>query len=328
MKRVWTILLLGVFLLIAGAGCNPVRKITTDVLEPAKIAFPDDVFSVGYLMDEPRLVVNTRTNREAKVDARQQFWTGLMDLAVNSPRFNPRSLQLIEYSNDSLPQDTLDWKQVEHITDSLDLDALAVFHEFTFSDSLDRKVVYEFENSAYYFIYKVNAKMLWRIYEPRKRRIISEYTYEEQYVWESASPDEREAIRNLVDLDRAYRLSAYWAGYDSGQILFPYWEEKNRFYYVRGSRNFRQAKDYVEEKNWPKAIELWKKSFNRGSKELARRAAFNIAFACEMMGKIDLALEWANRAQEIQYMPRVEEYLQTLRERRQKLDKLDEQMPI
>jgi len=318
----------GGLFLIAGAGCSSVEKITTDVLEPAEIAFPEDVFSVGYLMDEPQLTVNTRANRKAKVDARQQFWTGLMDVAMNSPRFNPRSLQLIEYSNDSLPADTLAWEQVVQITDSLDLDALAVFHQYTLSDSLDRQIVYEFESSAYYFIYQIEARVLWRIYEPRNRRIINEYTYEEEYIWESASSYEREAIRNLVDLDRAYRLSAYWAGYDSGHVLFPHWEEKERFYYARGSRNFRQARDHVEDKNWEKAIELWKKSFNRGSKELARRAAFNIAFACEMMGKIDLALEWANRAQEIQYTPRVKEYLDTLRERRQKLDKLDEQMPI
>jgi len=328
MKRVSTILLLGVFFLWAGTGCSPVKKITTDVLEPAEIAFPDDIFSLGYLMDEPRLVVNTRANRKAKVDARQEFWTGLMDVAVNSPRFNPRSLRLIEYSNDTLSADTLAWEQVEQITDSLDLDALAVFHRFSFSDSLKRQVVYEFESSSYYFIYAINARVHWRIYAPRSRRIINEYTYKEEYIWESASPYEREAIRNLVDLDRAFQLAAYWAGYDSGHILFPYWEEKERFYYGKGSRNFRQARDHVEDKNWEKAIELWKKSFNRGSEELARRASFNIAFACEMMGKIELALEWANKAQEIQYTPRVEKYIQTLRERRQKLDTLDEQMPI
>ena len=327
MKRIGFFVLLCV-LITAGTSCDPLKRIRTDVLEPAEIAFPEDVFSVGYLIDEPRIIVNTRANREPGMDAQQQFWTGLMDAAMTSPRFNPRSLKLIETTNDTVPSDTLEWARVKHLTDSLDLDALAVMHLFVLSDSLERQLMYEFATTTFYFIYEVNAKVLWRIYHPAERDVFSEYTYEEEFIWESASEEEHQAIRNLVDLDRAYRSSAYWSGNDIGHLMFPYWEETESIYYGKGSRNFRKASDHVEQNQWEKAIELWTNSFRSTNKELARRAAFNIAFACEMLGKIDLAIEWLQRAQDIQYNRRASEYLETLQERKEKLEKLDQQMPI
>ena len=318
-------LLVGFILLLTA--CSPVSKIETDVLEPAEMAFPGDVYSVGYLIGEPHLEVNTRTN-EIDVDARQQFWTGLMDVANTSPRFNPRSLRLVEPSKDSIPSDTLSWQMVKHWTDSLDLDALAVMHRFSLYDSLKRKLVFDLGASNYYFIYQVHAQVQWRIYDPAQRRIFHEHEYEEQFVWESASPQEREAIRGIVDLDRAFRLSSYWSGYDIGRIMFPYWVTESRSYFSGGSRNFRNARDYVEQNQWQNAIDLWKKSFKSNNEQLAFRAAYNIAFALEMLGKIDQAIEWLKRAQQIQFHNKTQEYLEILHQRQQKLDKLDEQMPI
>jgi len=328
MKRTGILGLFGVLLLVVAA-CSPVSKINTDVLEPAGMSFPEEVYSVGFLLGEPRMVVNTRTNdRPDDVDGRQQFWTGLMDVAMNSPRFNPRSLYLVEPTGDTIPSDTLSWQALEHWTDSLDLDALAVLHQFRLSDSLRRKLVFDYGTSNYYFIYKVNARIHWRIYDPRNRMMVHEQKYDEEFVWESAAPEERQALRDLVGLDRAYRLSSYWSGYDIGQILFPYWVSETRSYYSRGSRNFRDARDYVRENRWQDAIDLWKKSFKRSNDELAHRAAYNIAFALEMLGKVDKAIDWLNRAQEIQYRKKTREYLDILEQRREKLNQLDEQMPI
>ena len=311
------------------AGCSPIRKMKTDVLEPAEMVFPDEVFTVGYVVPSPLMQVNTRTGSpQPNVDATQQFWTGLMDVAVNSPRFNPRSLKLLDTSGVTTSSDTLSRAQVRHISDSLGLDAVALVHPFILSDSLEREIMYDYGSASFYFIYQVQAKIHWKLYHPGKQKIVNQSQYDEEFVWESVGATERDAIHRLIGLNRAFRLSAYWAGYDMGQIMFPFWEEQTRTYYARGSRNFREARDYVEQNQWQKAIDLWKKSFTRPNKELARRAAYNIGFALEMMGKIDQAIRWINRAQEIQYHKKAAEYLEILRERQEKLQQLDRQMPI
>jgi len=316
-------------LMLMLAACSPVSKIDTEVLEPAGLAFPDDVYSVGYLIGEPHIKINSRTHaRPDDVDARQQFWTGLMDVANTSPRFNPRSLSLVQPLSDTLPSDTLSWQVVERYTDSLNLDALAVMHRFLLTDSLKRELVFNYGAGNYYFIYKVNALIKWRLYDPLQQEIFHGEKYQEQFVWESAAPKEREAIRGLVDLDRAFRLSSYWAGYDIGQTMFPYWVTESRSFFSGGSSNFREASDYVEQNRWQDAIDLWKKSFKRPNEELAYRAAYNIAFALEMLGEIDQAIDWLNRAQQIQYRKKTREYLEILQQRKEKLDKLDEQMPL
>ena len=315
-------------LLLAVTACSPVSKMQTEVLEPAGMAFPGNVYTVGYLVGEPQIEITTRTHAQPDVDVRQQLWTGLMDVAATSPRFNPNGLRLLEPSADTLSYDTLSWQVVEHWTDSLNLDALAVMHRFSLSDELEKDLVFDFGASNYYFIYTVNALITWRMYDPAQRKIFDQRQYKEQFVWESAAPEEREAIRQLVGLDRAFRLSSYWAGYDIGQIMFPYWVTETRSFYKRGSRNFRQATDYVEQNRWQEAIDLWKKSFRRSSEELAYRAAYNIAFALEMLGEVDQAIEWLKRARQIQYRKKTEEYLEILQQRKEKLEKLDGQMPI
>lgn len=309
-------------------GCSPVEKVNTDVLEPADMSFPDGIYRVGYLIGEPAVRVNTRPNSLPQVDERQQLWTGMMDVAATSPRFNTRALMNIVPSTDTIARDTLNWPQVQHYTDSLDLDALVVFHRFSLTDSLDLELMYDYGVTSYYFVYLVEADIYWRMYDPAKQEVFSERRYKEQYVWESASTDKRQAAMNIMGLDRAFRRAAYWAGYDLGQIMFPYWVQQTRSYYARGNSVFRNASKHVENNQWQKAIDLWKKTFQQNSEELAFRAAFNIAFACEMMGDIDLAIEWIDRALEIYSYKKAREYREVLLERQDKLEDIEQQMPV
>lgn len=315
-------------LLLLMMGCSPLEKINTDVLEPAEMTFPDEIYRVGYLIGEPRIAINTRENQVPQVDERQQMWTGMMDVASTSPRFNTRALMKIEPSRDTIAYDTLTWSQVKHYTDSLNLDALAVFHRFAMTDSLDLELIYDYGVANYYFVYQVEADIYWRIYDPDKREVFSEQQYKEQFVWESVSTDKREATMRLVGLNRAFRQSSYWAGYDIGQRMFPYWVQESRTYFARGNRLFRDARKHVEDNQWQKAIDLWKKAFKKDSQELAFRAAFNIAFACEMMGEMDLAIKWINRALDIYSYKKAREYKEVLLERQDKLEDIEQQMPI
>ncbi len=326
MKRFVSIGIASIFLILSS--CSPIRKMNTDVLEPAEFKFPDDVYSLAFLMPEPQVVINTRTYDEIDATPDKDLWAGITDIASISPRFNVNSFKLLDSYKDTIRQDTLDWDEVRHVADSLDVDALVVLHQLKFSDSLEREIVYDLDYSEIYFVYEVHSLVDWKIYDPRKQSIINKDVYKEKFVWESLGDNEREAIRRLVDISEAYSSAGYWSGNDIGHLMFPYWVEEQRFYYLRGNKYFRRARDEVENDNWQKAIDIWKKNFKLESEDAAFRAAHNIAFACEMLGKIDLAIEWAEKALDIAYTKRTEEYLDTLRERKEKLEKLDQQMPL
>ncbi|MGM0529882.1 MAG: DUF6340 family protein [Bacteroidota bacterium] len=320
---------IGIFLIFFFLwSCSPIRKMNTDVLEPAEISFPDDVYSMAFLMPEPEVVINTRTYDEIDARPGKELWTGITDIAAISPRFNVNSFKLLEEYTDTIRQDTIEWTQVKRITDSIDVDALMVLHQIEFSDSLEREIAHDFDYEGFYFVYEIYSIVEWKIYDPRSQTIFNEHTYEEKFVWEAFGGDEREAISQLVDINEAFSSAAYWSGNDMGHILFPYWVEESRVYYIRGNKYFRRARDQVEKNNWQNAIDIWKKNFKLDSKEAAYRAAHNIAFACELLGKIDLAIEWAEKALDIEYTKHTRDYLDKLQERKEKLEKIDKQMPI
>ena len=45
-------------ILLALASCSPVNKVTTEVLEPADVAFPEDVYSMALLTAQPNIQIN------------------------------------------------------------------------------------------------------------------------------------------------------------------------------------------------------------------------------------------------------------------------------
>lgn len=321
------LLLLIPWVMVYFLSCSPVKELEMDVLEPAEISFPDDVFTLAFLIPGPKVKVNSRNQYQLDSIPENEFWKGIRDVAENSPRFNVNSLSLIGEYTDSLPEDTLDWHIVTGITDSVNVDMLVVMHPFTMVDSLKRKMVAKYNYEGYYYLYKIHSKATWRIYHPEKMKVLSDKNYDESYVWESLT-DEWGAVIRLIDLRQAFSSAAYWSGHDIGQIMFPYWVKENRFYYIRGNRYFRQARDYVNQNNWQRAISIWKKNFKLNDPGAAYRAAHNIAFACEMMGKVELAIEWAENALDIMHKSQTRRYLHLLREREKKLEQIDQQMPI
>lgn len=326
MKKIFAISI--PILLVILSSCSPIQKMNTDVLEPAEIYFPDDIYSLAFLMPEPEVIINTRTYDEIDAEPGQDLWAGITDIASVSPRFNVNSLKLLDKYTDTIMQETLEWDEVERITDSMAVDALVVLHQVKLSDSLQREIVYDLDYEGFYFVYEVYATIKWKIYDPRNQSIFNEHTYNEKFVWESLAYDERQAIMELVGINEAFSSAAYWSGNDIGHIFFPYWVEEQRFYYMRGNKHFRRARDQVEKNNWQKAIDIWKQNFKLNSEDAAYRAAYNIAFASEMLGKIDLAIEWAEKALDIGYTRKTQDYLNTLRERKEKLEKIDKQMPL
>ena len=57
-----------------------------------------------------------------------------------------------------------------------------------------------------------------------------------------------------------------------------------------------QAARYVEADNWERASEIWRQLVDQADPKTAGRAAHNLAVASERLSKLELALQWAEKA--------------------------------
>jgi hypothetical protein len=74
------------------------------------------------------------------------------------------------------------------------------------------------------------------------------------------------------------------------------------------------------EGNWATAVEKWKGIAEKaGSKTLKSKAQFNVALGYEILGDIDLAIQWALNSYNTMYRPLTYEYLETLKRRKNEL---------
>jgi hypothetical protein len=77
-----------------------------------------------------------------------------------------------------------------------------------------------------------------------------------------------------------------------GSKLAPSWMPVERMYYTSGNPTMQMAEKFALQNEWLKAAEIWNRESKNKNKKIAAKATFNMAIACEMEGKFDLAIDW------------------------------------
>ncbi len=72
----------------------------------------------------------------------------------------------------------------------------------------------------------------------------------------------------------------------------PSWIPVERKYYNSGNPRMIAAEKYALANDWLKAAEVWNKESKNANQKIAAKACYNLALACEMEGKYDLAIDW------------------------------------
>ena len=81
--------------------------------------------------------------------------------------------------------------------------------------------------------------------------------------------------------------------------FFVQWQPDYRQLFVYPGSVWRKAFSHAEKFEWEKAIELWKPELYHIDTLRAACAAVNIAVGCEMLDRLELALEWLDVAEKI-----------------------------
>ncbi|MGM0496488.1 MAG: DUF6340 family protein [Bacteroidota bacterium] len=313
--------------LVLLAGCSPIKEVETETLQPAEITFPAHFSNIAFILSYPDNEFELVNKESFKDNILKELKYGIADITDNSPRFlpgnillfNPSELNIVE-STDSIGTDKL-----YYIADSLQVDGLIFLQKFSLDSRLKKE--YNYDYGEYYLNFKITSKASWKIFSRLETEFIDSFDYSEKYVWESLSSSEINAIAKLPDYPDSFKEAAYWTGYDYANRIFPIWETNKRVYYARGNKVMRSAKEKVENNNWKEAIRLWKRNLSHPEDEMISRSAYNIALAMEMMGKIDLAMKWAKKAYEINNKQRAMQYYEDLKQRKEEMSKLENQLP-
>lgn len=291
-------------------------SITLNVLVPADINVPSEIKSLaainrslpakGEKFNNVLEGVITGEGLFIDRDASFRCIDGVARGLVESPRFTisvPPNLDLKGTGTGQWPI-PLEWPQVEKICNDNKADALLVLETFDSNNTrniktIDKKRTENGKEIMYVeFIARLDVaiKAGWRIYEPKNKRIIDQNVYVDHLAFEKSALSEQEATKLLPVQRNATMDAGFYAGQQYSRRISPTYMNTGRSYYIRGNDNFKTAKRKVQTNQWAEAAEIWQKALSDSDNKVKGRAAYNLALAAEVEGKLDLAVEWAKKA--------------------------------
>jgi hypothetical protein len=130
----------------------------------------------------------------------------------------------------------------------------------------------------------------------------------------------------MLGRKEAIKQSANHMGHVYADRIIPYYIKLTRDYFVKGSSNLKIATRKARTGNWDGAGELWLEDTKSSKRKLAGRACYNMAILNEINGDLDVAISWAQKAYENYNNKLALDYVTKLRNRKQKIERLDYQL--
>jgi hypothetical protein len=321
---------------ISLTSCYTVSTYYLSILEPAEITMPPGIRNISVY---PGLTVNKSVKGELDSLNNIRFdpdvnyyeycygyYDGLAEILEYSPRFDSIVI------TDSILVSSIDrtkefsWNDIIRICKEDSTDAIVILESFYLKDYLDIENFFGFEC---YVAFLIESYSSWKIYYPEEFKIIDKYISIDTIKWIGLDFYCDNALNNLPQHSDMISESSYWAGKKYGSRIAPLWYDNvKRIYYSysSGNKNMHTANTKVKMDQWQDAAELWRSLTDHPNKRLASRACFNMALACEVEDKLELAYEWAKKSKRLNNSTRTDEYIKIIEKRLGNEQKLDEQM--
>jgi tetratricopeptide (TPR) repeat protein len=138
--------------------------------------------------------------------------------------------------------------------------------------------------------------------------------------------DTQKRLQAIVDGSSSY------LGRFAGSKIIPNWMPVQRLYYKSNNPNMLLAEGYALQNDWLKAAGLWNRLTNNKNRKIAAKASYNMALACEMEGKHDVAIDWLVKSFSIlkqnseEHKENCQRYIAILTQRKKELEKLTKQV--
>lgn len=338
---------LSLFFLLAS--CNKHTSLT--VLQPAQMKIPEHIATVavvdrskpskGWLNVLEGLVTGEAIGQDRQ--SRAEAVRGLSAALTRTPRFSVKNTG-IEMTGSKVGANLpapLEWSEVERICQQYGADAVVAIESFDSDNSAAARRTEtkrkdkngkEYVDVQYNSHMRTGVRMGWRMYDPKTKIILDEFTTDDYLERDASGKDERTALNNLPSAVNVSRDVAYNGGQQYGSRIAPLYVQVSRTYYdnAKGYKTqMEQATRYARGNDWNKAAEIWKNIEVRATNnpKAAGRAAYNMAVASEVSGNLDVAMDWAQKSWTKYGNKKGKNYIQTIRQRQNDARKVDYQMP-
>ncbi len=136
-----------------------------------------------------------------------------------------------------------------------------------------------------------------RLYDGVNKQILDEYQISQRINFNAGGYTVQDAVNHVLNKVEAINQTSYYAGRVYGERISPSYYTVVREFYNRPKKNIdlRAGVRKSEVADWKGAIESWTRALN-AKRKVARRAAFNIAVAYEVLGDLEKAKEWASKS--------------------------------
>jgi hypothetical protein len=327
-----------------------VSSVPLSVLQPAMMKIPDHITTIavidrskpskGWLNALEGAVTGESIgqDREGRLKAVQ----GLTDALSKTPRFNVKStgIEMIGSETGSSMLPPLDWYEIEGLCKKYGSEALAVIEMFDTdlnvrTNRREVKTKTKDKRDSIYIEFdaerRLDVKLGWRLYDPQNKIILDEVVTTRGGDSKGTGVNEQKAKNNLPPIYRVVEDISFGAGLDYGARIAPTWVtfQRNYFGNAKGvyAEQMQKAARYAQTSDWIKAAEIWQSvAIQKTDIKAAGKAVFNMAVANECLGKLDIALDWANKAYGEYGVKNAKSYIETLKMRQNDERKVQQQL--
>jgi Family of unknown function (DUF6340) len=139
----------------------------------------------------------------------------------------------------------------------------------------------------------INVKSVWRMYNPKTKVVIDDYTMNNVTNSGWRSPY---FVRNQSNKFNSVASAGYWAGIDYGFRISEQWVLEGRRYWKGGNKAMRYASKSARFNLWDEALNIWEGEANSRKPKVRARALHNIAIYYERKGDLVTALSKARES--------------------------------
>ena len=309
--------------------CNPLSSIKVETIIPAQIDFPGNFNKAVFVNFASDL------NDDDEIDTllyniiTEEMSLGFMDAIRSSVSVDSSKFFYVKgfpQKEDLYKRDTISWKYLKKISGNSNADIFIVLDSLRLSMDSGVSTDYYTVPEEYYTYRELAINAYWSVFDLFAKKRLDKFHYGDTLYWEVQGYSKTELERKMISIEKSIREASYFTATDYASRIFPGWRSENRLYYSLGNKDFEKAVAYVKKYKWEEAIKIWENYVGDIDKEIASRACFNLAFANEMLGKLDLSIAWAKQSKSLKNKTRTRYYISHLESRKKDLQKLEKQI--
>lgn len=336
-SRIHLGLLLGLALI--SGGCHTRQAINFKVLAPATISIPSHIFKVCVINNS--IATDSDSNGVFYAFAGKLYydsvkydtllsWSAIdaMTAAMSeSERFEmaPDPIFLPRRPQQQFPL-PLSLMVLDTLCSPVGAQGAIVLEDIRAFDMFD---YYGFDQGLYYMKMRVVGAADFRFYDLEQQTVVDRFTVSDTMIIDNVAYGWERCLQAFPAREEAFAQIANQLGSKYISRISPTPRNEQRYYFIlNNNSDFKKGSEFAKQGMWATAARYWIKPATGKKKLPAAFACFNMALACEMVGKLDIALYWIEQSLLRKQTPEAQKYRETLLKRQSEVDKLIEQLTI